>query len=123
MNKFKFLNITLAVGVSANISVAAEKKSLMILDHENEDIAYIITPAKSLDSYELSNLKSDLKKQDLRIVSTQINNNIKSAKNNYSNQNTLDLINYIKSLTGVETEISIVDLRLMVLSTQEEIVK
>ena len=114
---------TLAVGVSANISVAAEKKSLMILDHENEDIAYIITPAKSLDSYELSNLKSDLKKQDLRIVSTQINNNIKSAKNNYSNQNTLDLINYIKSLTGVETEISIVDLRLMVLSTQEEIVK
>lgn len=123
MNKFKFLNITLAVGVSVNISVAAEKKSLMILDHENEDIAYIITPAKSLDSYELSNLKSDLTKQDLRILSKQINNNIKSAKNSYSNQNTLDLINYIKSLTGVETEVSIVDLRSMVLSTQEEIVK
>lgn len=127
MKKTKPLGILLAAGFTASIGPAQEQFSILALDQKYHDTAYVVRSSRTLTDSELLMLKAILKNQDLTLVNSLKNQNSKDFKidkiTNEESQDTLDLINYIRDITGLETKISTVDLRSMLFSTQENISK
>ena len=121
----RFTKVAIIVGFAASNGKAGEQTSIIAFDKQRTNVAYSVKVSNQLSNGEIYRLKSVLSSQDLEVLDNDGVHMFKKfgrqAHKIQSTKNTSDLTGFIKSITGLDTKVSEVNIHAMVYSTQENI--
>jgi len=126
MKANKSLQITIVLGLLTSLQATAAQMAVLALDPQKQNnLAYVVGSSRTLTDEEFNSLKSALKSQNLTLIDNSKNPHLEKFKievrNSRVSNDSFDLVDYIKNVTGIEAQVSIVDIKSMKYSTQENI--